>query len=124
MRNAMHKTEDFNVLSVRGQRIHVRATVMVDTLHDTARTTYAGLLGRGIERQVVALGGNRFKIGGKEFRRLPERVGSRRSERLALPGITRLVWSATPTGLWIRVGVLVLVLALAQWVQTADSVWG
>lgn len=64
------KTEEFEVRSADGERMRVRKTVKVDTLHDLARTTYTGLLRGGAERTVTPITENRFRIGSKEFKRL------------------------------------------------------
>lgn len=80
----MTQTESFEVLSEDGQRIRVRQTVNADARHGAHRPTYVAVVGRGIEYRVTPLGGNRFRIGGKVFKRCPTTIhatGRNRSDR-------------------------------------------
>jgi hypothetical protein len=69
MNQVLQKTTRFEVVSRDGEHVHVRMTLTIDAIHDHPRTTYTALL-RRTQRAVTPLGGNRFRIGGKEFKRL------------------------------------------------------
>ena len=70
MNRVLQKTARFEVVSRDGEHVHVRMTSTVDALHDGPQTTYTALLGARTRRSVTPLGGNRFRIGRKEFERV------------------------------------------------------